>query len=304
MTTTTPSPHGVCPTCGQSLVDDAMLRRVTRARERTERTLRAEVQANLEIAVEERKEGEYADRMSRLRARIDQLQRQLDTRSSHDRGSDHEQDVLAALRSAFPTDRVERHGKRGDILHTILTGDQEIGRILYECKNAGVWQNAWLSKLKQDGRKRGTPYLVLVTRRLPAKARAFCVRDGIAVCEPEHVDAVATVVRQWVVSAHRAEAVATNMPDKARRLYEYLAGDEFRASFGDILDCANQLDAQDLAERSQHERNWGTRAKLSAQLRAAHLRIGGRLEAEAEVVAEADDHGVGGVVLEIPKRAA
>lgn len=300
MTATSQNPHGVCPTCGQSLVNDAMLRRVERARDKAERTLRAEVQADLETIVEERKETEYADRMARLRARIDQLQRQLDTRSSHDRGSDHERDVMAALRSAFPTDRIERHGKRGDILHTVLGGDHEIGRILYECKNAGAWQNAWLSKLKQDGRKRGTPYLVLVTRRLPAKTSAFCVRDGIAVCEPDHVDAVATVIRQWVVSAHRAKATMTDVPEKARRLYEYLAGDEFHANFSEILECANQLDAQDLAERSQHERNWDKRAKLSAQLRAAHVRIGGRLEAEADE----DGQGTEAAVFEIPQRAA
>ena len=57
-----------------------------------------------------------------------------------------EHDVLGALRSAFPTDRIDHHGRRGDVLQVVMHGDREIGRILYECKNAGAWQNAWLTE--------------------------------------------------------------------------------------------------------------------------------------------------------------
>ena len=98
-----------------------------------------------------------------------------------------------------------------------------------------------------------------MTRRLPAKASAFCVRDDIAICEPAYVVAVATIIRQWVISAYRTDIVAQGVPEKARRLYEYLAGAEFRASFDEIQDCADQLAAQDETERSQHERSWETR---------------------------------------------
>jgi hypothetical protein len=291
--------NSVCPTCGQSLTDDAMQRRVLRAQATAERLLRTRIQTDIEASMEERKEGEYADRMARLRSRIDQLQRQADTRSAHDRGVDHEHDVLGMLRSAFPSDRIDHHGRRGDVLHAVLRNDREVGRILYECKNAGAWQNAWLTKLKQDGRKRGTPYLVLVTRRMPGKASAFCVRDDIAICEPAHAVAVATIMREWVISAYRTDTAANDAPEKARRLYDYLAGTEFRATFNEILDCTDQLDTQDATERSQHERGWEKRSKLYGQLRAAHLRISAKLESGME---ERPSARCADVVVEIDKR--
>jgi hypothetical protein len=259
-----------------------MLNRVKRARAQDERALRSKVHAEIQARVEERVAHEYAGRMARAAARIDQLQRQLDTRSAHDRGVDHEHDVLSMLRSAFPADRIERFGRRGDVLHTVMGSGREVGRILYECKNAGAWQNDWLIKLKQDGLKRRTPYLVLVTRKLPAKASAMCVRDDVAICEPACVVAVASIMRQWVVGAYRADNAAQGVPEKARRVYDYLAGTEFRGDFDEMLACANELDAQDAGERSQHERSWAKRATLYRRLRAAHLRIGAKLEAELD----------------------
>jgi hypothetical protein len=291
--------YDVCPACGQPLIDAAMQRRVERAQATAERDLRAQLHADIEASVEERVRGEYAVGDARLRARIAELERQADTRSAYDRGVDHEHDVLGMLRSAFPTDRIDHHGRGGDVLQVVMHGDREIDPILYECKNEGAWKNAWLTKLKQDGRKRGTPYLVLVTRRLPAKASAFCVRDDIAICEPAHAVDIARIVRQWVISAYRADTAAKDAPEKARRLYNYLAGTEFRASFTEILVCANQLDTQDATERSQHERGWEKRSKLYEQLRAAHLRIDAKLEAEME---EKPSPPSTGVVVDIDKR--
>jgi hypothetical protein len=294
-----PNHDDVCPTCGQRLTNPAMQRRVERNQAKAKRDLRAQLQADIEASVEERVQGEYAGRNARMRARLAELERQADTRSAHDLGVDHEHDILGLLRSAFPTDRIDHHGRQGDIVHTVMRNDREVGPILVECKNARAWQNAWLPKLKQDGRERGTPYLVLVTRRLPAKASGFCVRDDIAICEPAYVVAVATIMRQWVISAYRTDTGAKGVPEKARRLYDYLAGAEFRASFSEILDCANQLDALDKTERRQHELSWKKRAKLLGQLCAAHLRIDAKLEAEVE---ETTSPASPSVVVDIPER--
>jgi hypothetical protein len=176
-----PNIPSVCPTCGQSLVDERTRSRVLRAQAGTHRSIERKLRATITADVEAATRARNADERERLRARIDQLQRQVDTQSAYDRGAAHERDVCGTLTAAFPEDRVVREGRRGDVLHTVLDErGHEAGLILYECKNAGTWQSAWLQKFRSDACRRQIPYLVLVTRKLPAKERGLCVRDDIA----------------------------------------------------------------------------------------------------------------------------
>ncbi len=144
---------------------------------------------------------------------------------------------------------------------------------------------------------------MLVTRTLPARASGLLVRDDVAICDPANVAVVPVVaiVRQWVVGAYRANLAAEDVPEKARRLYEYLASSEFRGTFGEILDCADQLNAQDATERTQHERAWQKRASLYGRLRSAHVQIGTKLEAELEGQASDVPTDVD-AVLDLPQR--
>lgn len=275
------SKYGACPVCGQSLVDETMRRRVEGATAASERSVRAKVRRAVEAEVSERLEAKYAAENARAKVRADQLQRQLDTRSAHDRGIKQEQDLLEALRTAFPRDRIERQGRGGDILHTVVHGDSDVGLILYESKNAGVWQNAWLAKLRQDGRKRHTPYLILVSRKLPAQESGLCVRRDVAVCEPPLVTHVAAIMRQWVIATYRADTLGQDQPDKPARIYRYLQSREFRADFEEILACSTELDAQLAAERNSHERVWDQRSRIHQRLRMARLTIGAKLDGNA-----------------------
>ena len=139
-------------------------------------------------------------------------------------------------------------------------------------------------RVAQEAQERRTqaadPYLILVTRKLPAKERGLCVLDDIALCEPAHVVAVASIVRRWLIGAHRAQTTARGAPRKAQRLYAYLAGEVFRAEWAPILECTSDLDTKLLAERDHHERMWGKRGHLQEQLRTAHLHINAKLEEE------------------------
>lgn len=277
--------HGICPTCGQLLVDTEMFKRVRRAQAAADKSARARLRGDIEAEVAAKNsasDSRAKARIEDLQHRVDELQRQLDTRGAHDRGIDHELDVLEVLKAGFPTDAIERNGRGGDLLHTVVSGGRDVGLIVYECKNAGTWQNAWVAKLKRDGRKRRTPYLVLVSRRLPARERGVCVRDDVVICEPAYLLPLAAVMRRWVISMQRAEAVATAADSKARRLYAYLAGDEFRADFAEISACASELDVQLAKERGAHERAWVGRLQVHKRLGAAVLTIGANLSIEFE----------------------
>ena len=71
----------------------------------------------------------------------------------------------------------------------------------------------------------------------------------VAISTPDYVQHVAAIIRRWVVAAYRGHVTQSEAPDAARRLYEYLTGEDFRADFAELLDCANELDAQLATER-------------------------------------------------------
>jgi hypothetical protein len=290
--------HGTCPTCGQSLINEQMRRAVDRALDSTERALRAKLLPDVEAKLSEELEVKYADDNARAWARAQELQHQLDRRSAHDRGVGREHDVLAVLKTAFPIDKIERDGRRGDILHTVVHGGHEVGLILYECKNAATFQSKWIAKLKDDGRKRRTPYLILVSSRLPVKEAGICVRDDIAICEPRHAASVAAIVRPWVIATHRADAISQDATEKARRVYDYLASDEFRGDFDGIMACSRELDEQIAAERSYHDRMWAGRDRVQERLRTASLMINANLASQMEDASASAE--VGDLVLETP----
>jgi hypothetical protein len=285
-----PNPnYGTCPTCKQALLSDTARRRVERAQAAAERR-----EDELRESIREEVESEYAAQFARMRTRAVDLERLTDQRNAHDRGIAHEVDVLGLLRSAFPADEIDHYGRTGDIAHTVVHRDRDVGLILYECKNHGKWSSDWLTKLKQDGRKRSTSYLILVPRQMPAKISGFGVIDDIVVTQPMYAVAVATIMRRVVVADYRSGTAANGVPEKARRLYDYLASPEFRVTFDAIRGYADKLEAQDKTERRQHERNWAKRAKLVAELLAAPAELDAGIEAETENT---------GVVVNISKKA-
>lgn len=290
--------HGTCPTCGQSLINEQMRKAVDRGVASTERSFRAKLLPEVQATLREELEVKYAEDNARAWARAQELQHQLDRRGAHDRGTGRERDTLAALKTAFPADKIERDGRRGDILHTVVHAGQEVGLILYECKKAATYQNKWITKLKDDGRKRRTPYLILVSSRLPAKEAGLCVREDVAICEPTHVASLAAIIRQWVVATHRADAISQDAPEKARRVYDYLASDEFRGDFDGIMACSRELDEQIAAERASHDRMWAGRDRVQERLGTASLMISANLASRMEDKTSssvADD-----LVLEVP----
>jgi hypothetical protein len=290
--------HRTCPTCGQSLINEQMRQAVDRALTLTERSTRAKLLPDVEATVREELEAKCAEENARAWARALELQHQLDRRSAHDRGIHREHDTMAVLGTTFPTDRIERDGRRGDILHTVVHADRDVGLILYECKNAATFQNKWITKLRDDGRKRRTPYLILVSSRLPAKEAGICVREDVAICEPNFAASVAAIIRQWAIASHRADAISQDPPDKARRVYDYLASDEFRGDFDAIIACSTQLDEQIATERNHHARIWAGRDRIQERLRTASLLVHANLASRMEDASTSTEDG--DLVLEMP----
>jgi hypothetical protein len=197
-----------CPYCNQPLVNQAavnhlheaekkLLRRLTReakaeaekkiekAREATEKKVRAEAERE-----RSRRERGLMRTIEIQQKQNEDLERRLAGLTAADQGDMNEADIADELATAFPDDVVTREGKGGDILQEVRyhrDGDPEsAGVILYECKDRKNWSNAFITQIKKDGKTRRTPYLLLVSKALPAKESGTCVREDVIVADPVH----------------------------------------------------------------------------------------------------------------------
>ena len=142
-----------------------------------------------------------------LRNTIADLQRKAEARDRAHLGPEGEEDVARVLHEQFPTDRIERRGKGGDILHTVLDGVKAIGTIVYEIKNTKAWQRDYLRQTKVAMEAHGTKNGVLVTRALPAGKTGMCVLSGVIVATPAVAAQVVAVLRDGLVADRSASPV-------------------------------------------------------------------------------------------------
>jgi hypothetical protein len=90
-------------------------------------------------------------------------------------GPEGEQELGEILREQFPGDRIERRGKGGDVLHTVLDAGRAAGKFVYEVKNTRGWQVDYVRQTKLPMESHGTRYGALGTHALPARSSGLSV---------------------------------------------------------------------------------------------------------------------------------
>ena len=308
-------PPSQCPYCGQPLTNRAAIDHLHRSQLKFESDLRRVLQAEANAAAqktikEERKaargklektiraelerkqaskERHLEGTVMRLREQNDELERRLDELNAPERGDLGEEEVFNRLVEAFPEDDINREGKGGDIMQIFRyrtgQGQRKAGLILYECKNTLRWLNGFIEQIKADGKTHRTRHLLLVTRAMPKGEDGMFVRDNVAVVGPDYVVYLAHVIRQMVIEADRAGLAGQGKGAKTSRLYEYLAGDEFREHFAAVVDAGSKLTAMLQDERRAHERTWTRREQTYSELERKSVAIDeairGIIDAEA-----------------------
>ncbi|WP_437304466.1 DUF2130 domain-containing protein [Sorangium sp. So ce388] len=272
---------GICPYCGQTLLNHAAAERVRKSEANRQREFDKRVAAEAHALAENlvtaertqmKKDASQAQdkRVKSLEKLLNQVQdektqleRRVQRLSANERGEFHEVDIYNQISHVFPGDKVERRGKGADILHTVYyeTGrtSQRAGVVVYECKDTLHWDNEFIKQIRKAGAAERTTYLILVTRACPKGEKTVCVRDGVIVIQPAHVLAIAQIIRRMVIEAYRAGLTTEERNEKAERLLEYLTSDDFRQAFGAIIDASESLMSFLSEERRAHERAWARR---------------------------------------------
>jgi hypothetical protein len=211
------------------------------------------------------KDAEKERQLADMRRQIEELKRKADQGSQQLQGEAGEEELETMLRAAFPCDEIApvAQGIRGADLHQIVFDSRgtRCGAILWECKNAKHWSDAWIVKLKDDQRMLRADVAVIVTASLPRGCTRFTVMDGVVVTEFACAAAVAGLVRTHLLQLTQTRSAVVNKDQKLELLYRYLSGVEFRQRVEAIVEAFDRMREDLDQERRAAERQWAKRMK-------------------------------------------
>jgi Uncharacterized protein conserved in bacteria len=196
---------------------------------------------------------------------INELQRKSQQGSQEMQGEVLELDIQAALERQFPHDRIAPvpKGMTGaDLIQTVVDAAfNPCGALIWEVKNTKSWSPAWLDKLKADQREAGAALAVIVSVALPEGVRGFAQIQGVWVSDLVHYPMLAVALRDQLQQLAYARAAGVGKNDKMERLYQYLAGNEFRHKVETIVEAFTAMRVQLDKERRAMNKHWAEREK-------------------------------------------
>jgi len=236
-------------------------KRLLEERKKLEEELRRRMDAEFELRLREKEET-----IRQLQKALEEAHRKADQGSQQVQGEALETWIEERLQRHFPADRIEPvpKGVRGaDLIQEVRDErGRPCGRIAWEAKNTKHWQAAWIDKIKADQGLVDATMAVIVSVVLPEGVDGFAKLDGVWVCDPAHAVPLAVALREHLRAVAWVKAAQEGREDKLQRLYDYLAGDEFRQRVQAILDAFEALQVQLDKERKAMNKHWAERERL------------------------------------------
>lgn len=229
------------------------------------------------------KDAEKDKIIADLKNQMAEWQRRAEQGSQQLQGEVLEQDIEAVLKRAFPTDAVKPvpKGIRGaDVIQEVLdrTG-RSCGTILWEVKNTKSWSEKWVQKLKDDQRAAKADIAIIATTALPKGIEIFGPYSGILVSSCSCTLALATLLREQLISLANARAAAAGKQTTAEELYDYITSTQFRQRLGSIVEVFAAMRNQLGQERRSMEKLWAERERQIERVLTNTARMYGELQA-------------------------
>lgn len=174
-------------------------------------------------------------------------------------GLNLEEEVEHELADRFPDDKVERFGKKGDVLHTVRHKGKSVGSILYECKRAKRFNRSFVTQARRGMVQRSATYAVLVTTTFPKDSAGFLVSQDVFVVHPFGVGDLADFLRRGLIELYSLEVSKKEVGRRARVLLDYAQSEEFRNAMEDSIHSTHALRDLLEGEMKAHVLTWKRR---------------------------------------------
>ena len=207
-----------------------------------------------------------------LQLKIDALTRQLQRKTADQLGEGAEIDVYEALRDGFPRDDIARikKGQPGaDIRHQVLHKGTPCGTLLIDSKNRQGWQNAYVTKLREDQMAAKADYAILATTVFPSGKKELYVDEETRVIVVNRARAVEIVglLRRAMVGMHVLGMSQNQRAEKRELLYKYITTEDFRQHVIEAGRLTTEMLDVDAEEKRAHDKVWEKRGKMTTRLR-------------------------------------
>ena len=230
-------------------------------------TVRQILQRDREAALL-RKDADFAREREALQKKIADMSRRV--KKGQDVGEGAELDVYDELREAFPDDQIVRmKGKAGaaNLLHDIRYKGKSAGKILIDAKPRGAWQQAFVTKLRQEQSDSGADHAILSTPVFPAGKRELFVDSGVIVVAPARVRALVEVLRKALISMHVAKLSEDERMDKLSRLFRFITSTAFKRKLAEASELAGEALQIDVDEKRAHDNVWKKRGTVLTRIK-------------------------------------
>jgi hypothetical protein len=215
-----------------------------------------------------RKDAEFAREREALQKKISDMSRRV--KKGLDVGEGAEIDLYDELRGAFPEDQITRmKGKSGaaNLLHDVRYKGKSAGKILIDAKPRGAWQQAFVTKLRQDQSDTGADHAILSTTIFPAGKRELFIDSGVIVVAPARVGAIVEVLRKALIAMHAAKLSDAERADKVSRLFRFITSTTFKRKLSEASDLAGEALQIDVDEKRAHDNVWKKRGTVLTRIK-------------------------------------
>jgi hypothetical protein len=235
--------------------------------------------------------AELQKKLDDMAAQMADMQRRAEQGSQQLQGEVLELALEEGLRRSFPLDIIEevKKGVRGgDVIHRVQSrSGVAAGVLLWETKRAAVWNQQWLTKLKDDMRGCGADAGVLVTTAsaLPkewASSTQFGVVDDVWVVTWSCAVQLGEALRLGLLDVHKQRIASAGKGEKMEAVYDYVTSPQFAQKLKAVMEAFQRMREELEAEKSQTMQRWARREKQLEAGKAALLGVGGEIQGLAQ----------------------
>jgi hypothetical protein len=209
----------------------------------------------------------------KLQITVQDLTRQLEKMTAHERGEGAEISLYDALKGAFESDRIKRVAKGvagADIIHEIVRHGKVCGRIIYDSKNRNDYKTAYASKLRADQVAAKAEFAVLSSNHFPASFRQLHLHEGVIVACPARVVTIAQMLRRHILQLHELRLSNEAREAKTEALYKFITSEPCRQLLETVDKLVADLLELDVSEQKNHKAVWERRGKMLTCVLRAH----------------------------------
>jgi hypothetical protein len=276
-----------CPWCGSTISHDKFLEIQAAIREQERRKLADAVDVVKAQLVKERKreiaemrlilqkdrekalairEAEFAREREALQKKVADLSRRV-AKGGSEIADGGEIDLQEELRDAFPDDAVSRRGKEGNLLLDVRYKGKSAGKVLIGGKPRASWQQAFVTRLREEQSETGADHAILATTAFPAGKKELFVDSGVIVVAPARLRAIVEVLRKAVVAMYVAKLSDAERSDKLTKLYRFITSATFKRKVAEASDLTTEALQIDVDEKRSHDVVWRKRGTVLTRIR-------------------------------------